>query len=295
MPLDLEAARTAIQTHVADHLGISVEQAALGILQVADTIMAKGVRVVSVNKGYDPRDFVVLPFGGAGGMHAANIAQIVGAAGVLVPQHPGIFSALGMAGANLKYDYTQVVDEAVPNLDIAEIASAFDALIARAEERLLPAGAETIEHVRQARMRYAWQDNDLVIDFAAGPITADALAEAVAAFHDRHQFEFGHSNTEGVVEVVTIGIESTGVLLELDLGGGDASDAYPAETDISRPVYFEDVEWVETAVFERASLLPGATFSGPAIVEEREATTVIPPGSAVTVDGDLNISITFTN
>jgi N-methylhydantoinase A len=293
MKLDIEAARTAIQVHVADHLGISVEEAALGILQVADTIMAKGVRVVSVNRGFDPRDFWVLPFGGAGPMHAAGVGQAVGAAGVLVPQHPGIFSALGMAGADLKYDYMQVVDEAIPSVDTSSLSEAFDYLIEKSESRLAPAGAEKVVHVRQARMRYAWQDNDLVVPFAGDELSPAVLDEAVDEFHRLHQFEFGHSDPDGIVEIATISIESTGLLQEITLGSGDDQDRYPAETDIRRPVYFEDVQWVDTPVYERSTLLPGAFIEGPAVIEEREATTVVPPRSTALVDRHLNIAIAF--
>ncbi|UFS58607.1 hydantoinase/oxoprolinase family protein [Subtercola endophyticus] len=293
MKLDLEAARTAVQVHIADLLDVSVEEAALGILQVADTVMAKGVRVVSVNRGFDPRDFHVLPFGGAGPMHAASVAQAVGAVGVLVPQNPGIFSALGMAGADLKYDYTQVIDEAVLNLDIESLQSVIESLIEKSETRLLPAGAEQIVHVRQARMRYAWQDNDLVVPFIGDTLTETVVADAVDEFHRRHQFEFGHSDPEGLVEIAAVGIESTGLLLEVNLGGGDGSGVYTAETDVVRPVYFEETKWVDTPIFERASLLPGAFIEGPAIIEEREATTVVPPFSTAEVDRHLNIAITF--
>lgn len=293
MQLDLAAARTAIREHVAEPLGVSLEEAAFGILQVADTIMSKGVRVVSVNRGFDPRDFELLPFGGAGGMHAANVAEIVGAAGVIVPQHPGIFSALGMAGADLKYDYTQIIDEAVSYLDIPAVDAAFGRLIAEAEQRLLPAGAERIVHNRTARMRYAWQDNDVFVQLGTDAITDARLDAAVEEFHERHQFEFGHSDPDGTVELVSIGIESVGVLVEVDLLSEIDPSPYAAETDVVRPVYFETVGWVQTPVFERSGLLPGAEFEGPAVVEEREATTVVPPGTAARVDAHLNISIAF--
>lgn len=293
MALDRAAAERAVSEHVAEHLGISVEEAAVGILEVANTIMAKGVRVVSVNRGFDPKDFMLLPFGGAGPMHAVDVARIVGAAGVLVPQHPGIFSALGMAGADLKYDYSEVLDDAVSNIAVERVNETFDSLTQRAEERLTPAGAERIFHFRTARMRYAWQDNDLFVPFAEGQVTDESLAAAVDEFHTRHQFEFGHSDLNGTVEIAALGIESTGVLVGVDLDGDDGSTEYHPEPDATRPVYFAETKWVETNVFERSLLRGGARIDGPAIVEEREATTVVPPGASLTVDAHRNMTITF--
>jgi N-methylhydantoinase A len=293
MPLDKDAATLAVRTHVAEPLGISVEEAAMGILRVADTLMAKGVRVVSVNRGFDPRDFLLLPFGGAGPMHAAGVAVAVGAGGVLVPRHPGIFSALGMAQAELKYDYSAVVDDAVINMTGASLGVVFQSLVDSATERLRPAGAAQVSIRRFCRARYAWQDNDVLIEVPEGTITDETLANITTEFHDKHYFEFGHNDPQGVVEIASVEIEALGSLGTAEsLPTEDIERDEPATTT-SRPVYFDGVGWADTPVYERSDLTPGALIQGPAVIEEREATTVVPPLADAELDAQSNIRISF--
>jgi N-methylhydantoinase A len=293
MALDKDAAILAVRTHVADPLGISVEEAAMGILRVADTLMAKGVRVVSVNRGFDPRDFLLLPFGGAGPMHAAGVAVAVGAGGVLVPRHPGIFSALGMAQAELKYDYSAVIDDAVINMTGESLGAAFQTLVDSATERLRPAGAARVSIRKFCRARYAWQDNDVLIEVPVDEITNETLAGIVTEFHDKHYFEFGHNDPEGVVEIASIEIEALGSLGTAEsLPSGDL-ERYEPVTSTSRPVYFDGLGWADTPVYERAELTPGALIQGPAVIEEREATTVVPPLADAELDAQSNIRISF--
>lgn len=285
MELDVEAARDAVKTHVADKLGVSVEEAAAGILEVADTVMAKGVRVVSVNKGFDPRDFVLLPFGGAGAMHAANLARIVGVGGVLIPTNPGTFSAVGLAQADLKYDFTAVVDAAVKNLSGADFRELYKPLEDEAESRL--AGKITLH--RLARFRYAWQDNDVEVMLPDGPIDDSVFHAVIEAFHAEHLREFSHNDPEGIVELAAISIEATGHFdFETDEVQVDAT-SFDAEVTRTRRVYFAQDGWVDAAVFDRKELMPGVRFNGPAIIEEREATTIVPPFARGEVDGAFNI------
>jgi N-methylhydantoinase A len=293
MELDREAARRAVEEHVARPLGLTVEEAAIGILEVADSNMAKGVRVVSVNRGFDPRDFLLLPFGGAGPMHALNVAALVGVGGVLIPAHPGTLSALGLSDSDLKYDFSKVVDADTTDVTAAQLEEHFAPLIAEADARLRPSGPTEIEHLRIGRFRYAWQDNDVDVILGAERLTDESMERAISAFHRAHEFEFGHSDESERVELAAISLESTG-----RLGASDAAPAAdPASTvavpDSRREVYFKETGWADTPVYERSSLAPGSTFAGPAIVEEREATAVVPPTVVGRVDGDGNILLTF--
>ncbi|MEN3534679.1 hydantoinase/oxoprolinase family protein [Microbispora sp. ZYX-F-249] len=293
MTLDVEAARRAVATHVAEPLGIGLEEAALGILDVADAIMARGVRVVSVNRGYDPRDFVLLPFGGAGPMHALSVAEMVDIRTVLVPRHPGTFSALGLATSDLKYDFSLTVDAPVDTLTPERIEELFTGLLDRARDRLSRVESLTTGRIenRLARFRYAWQDNDVEVLLRPGPVDAQSLTEALDRFHAQHEFEFGHSDKEARVELVAVGVEVHGVLPRTAAPTAVAGSSTPAPASVRR-VCFRGTGWVDTDVYERADLAPGAAFSGPAIVEEREATTVVPPGARVRVDGDGNLVLT---
>jgi N-methylhydantoinase A len=293
MDLDIEAAREAIRVHVAEPLGMELAEAAAGILEVADAVMARGARVVSVNRGHDPRDFHLLPFGGAGPMHALSVGAIVDVAGVIVPLNPGTFSAVGLSGSDVKYDFFTLVDVGMESTSAAEVEAICAGLIVEAEERLASAGVQSTTHLRVARFRYAWQDNDVEVVIGDAPIDDAALEDAVARFHERHLFEFGHSDASEKVELYSIGIEAVGTLQRPETGTAGAAPAASATPDSSRPVYFRETGWNDTPVYERENLAPGAVFQGPAIVEEREATTVVTPNVSGVVDPGGNLVLTY--
>ena len=293
MELDVAAAVRVIEEKIARPLGMETAEAAAGILDVADAVMARGARVVSVNRGHDPRDFMLLAFGGAGAMHALSVGSIVDVGGVLVPPNPGTFSAVGLAGSDVKYDFFTLVDDDVANLTPAGIESTVAELIREATARLEHAGAETQAFHRIARFRYAWQDNDVEVVIGEQPIDAEALRRAVAAFHDKHLFEFGHSDVEERVELVSVGIEALGRLSRTAISAATDAAPHRPEPTSTRPVYFRELGWHETPVFERDHLRPGAAFIGPAIVEEREATTVVTPDAEARVDARSNIILTY--
>jgi N-methylhydantoinase A len=293
MDLDIEAAREAIRVHVAEPLGMELAEAAAGILEVADAVMARGARVVSVNRGHDPRDFHLLPFGGAGPMHALSVGAIVDVAGVIVPLNPGTFSAVGLSGSDVKYDFFTLVDVGMESTSAAEVEAICAGLIVEAEERLASAGVQSTTHLRVARFRYAWQDNDVEVVIGDAPIDDAALEDAVARFHERHLFEFGHSDASEKVELYSIGIEAIGTLQRPETEAAGAAPAASASPDSSRPVYFRETGWNDTPVYERENLAPGAVFQGPAIVEEREATTVVTPNVSGVVDPGGNLVLTY--
>lgn len=295
MALDVNAARAAIQEHIAGPLNMDLAEAAAGILEVADAIMARGARVVSVNRGHDPRDFMLLPFGGAGPMHALSVGAIVDVGGVLVPKNPGTFSAVGLAGSDIKYDFFTLVDVGVDDTSAAQIEATCASLITEAESRLARAGASKNLYLRVARFRYAWQDNDVEIVIGEAPVTDADLTDAISRFHERHLFEFGHSDPTEKVELVSIGIEALGVLQRPAPDDSVAPEptASAAVAPASRPVYFRQTGWHDTPVYERDHLVPGQTFDGPAIVEEREATTVVIPGTSGRVDESGNLILSY--
>lgn len=295
MELDVDAARRAIEEHVATPLGMDVAEAAAGILDVADAIMARGARVVSVNRGHDPRDFLLLPFGGAGPMHALNVGAMVDVGGVLVPRNPGTFSAVGLAESDVKYDFFTLVDLGLDDVKPSGIEAIIAGLIDAASERLNRAGAGEQHYLRIARFRYAWQDNDVEVVIGENPVDDATLATAVAAFHEQHLFEFGHADPTEKVELVSIGVEARGLLKRPPAEELPEPVDTVATPDATRPVYFRETGWHETPVFQRENLQPGATFAGPAIVEEREATTVVIPGSVGRVDRDGNLLLTYTS
>ena len=301
MALDVEAARAAIEQHVARPLGVDVVEAAAGILDVADAVMARGVRVVSVNRGYDPRDFVLVAYGGAGGMHAAGVARLTDVSAVVVPRATGAFSAYGLVSADLRQDLSQAVEQALDAVDERVLEAAYAALEERAAARLREGDGPLAEIAfeRTARVRYAWQDNAVEVPLPHGRAgDAELLARLAADFHAAHEREFGHSNAADRTELVAIAVAAVGRLPRADaaraddelLAAGAASAPEPAGT---RRAWFRETGWSELAVYERGALRPGQRAEGPAVVEEREATTIVPPGAAFAVDADANLLLTY--
>jgi N-methylhydantoinase A len=292
MSLDRDAAVNAMRRHVAAPLGISIEEAALGVLDIADAQMARGVRVVSVNRGFDPREFTLVAFGGAGPMHAFSAGSLVDVRAVLVPRYPGAFSALGLVSADVKYDLVRTIGRPVDALSAADIEASFVPLLDEARHRLDAVDASgDARLVRIARLRYAWQENDVDVVVGEEPVTPEALAAAVARFHQEHDFEFGYSNPEDRVELVAVCLEAYGALPSVRPAGVERIDSAEAGSRGTRQACFRG-GWVETPVYERATLAVGARIAGPAVVEEREATTVVPPDALAEVDAQLNLVLT---
>jgi N-methylhydantoinase A len=294
MALDVEAARAAIQEHVATPLGLDVDAAAAGILDIADAVMARGVRVVSVNRGYDPRDFSLLAYGGAGAMHALSVGRLVDVPRVLVPLHPGAFSAFGLVNAELRHDVVRPVERPLAELTVAAIEERYLPLVAEARERLaaLHGLARDVRVHRMARLRYTWQDNAVELTFDDATLDEAGLAKLVQRFHVEHDREFGHSNPADAVELVAVGVAALGDLPRPPLEELPETPGTP-EPRATRRVFFRETGWVDAPVYERAALRPGQRANGPAIVEEREATTVVIPGVELSVDRWSNLVLTY--
>ncbi len=292
MKLDVEAARHAIEERIAKPLGLSVEEAAQGILDIADAAMARGVRVVSVNKGHDPRDFALMPFGGAGAMHALTVGALVEVGRVVVPQRAGIFSAVGLASSDVKYDFIRVVEKPLDTMPAAEFRAIYEPLDRQAVERLndrMPAGA-SIDLIRTAQLRYMRQDNKVEIELPSGEITDEVLDRLAAEFHEAHRFQFGHNNPEGRIELVSLSLEAFGRMGHARAEPmGAQPDVFAAEPRATRRVYFRETGWADVGVYDRRDLQPGAALTGPAVIEEREATIIVTPNVSGRVDAGGNI------
>lgn len=292
MKLDVDAARRAVEERIACPLGLSVEAAAQGILDIADAAMARGVRVVSVNKGHDPRDFALMPFGGAGAMHALTVGALVEVGRVVVPQRAGIFSAVGLASSDVKYDFIRVVEQPLDAMTATEFRAVFEPLDRQAVERLndkMPAGA-SIDLIRTAQLRYMRQDNKVEIELPCGEITSHVLEKLAADFHDAHRFQFGHNNPEGRIELVSLSLEAFGRMGHArseQIGALPVSVAARPRT--TRRVYFKETGWADVGVFDRRDLQPGSSIAGPAVIEEREATIIVTPAVSGSVDAGGNI------
>jgi N-methylhydantoinase A len=270
MVLDVAAAEAAVRDSVALPTGLSLHDAARGILAIADSNMVGAVRVVSVERGHDPRDFALVPFGGAGPLHGCALAELIGTRTVLVPPSPGVLCAQGLLAADLKAEFSRSLRAtAMPAAGLVE--GIFTQLATEAEawfaEESVPASARATREV--ALMRYAGQGSELAV-----PWPGD-MARAAEAFAAQHRSLYGFDLADGVVELVTLRLEATG-----QLAGSIVTPLPPGTGAVPyghHPVHFPGGAQ-QAALYDRASLGAGDRFKGPAIVTQLDATTLVPPG-----------------
>ena len=269
MQLDPAGAATAIADHVAAPLGLDLHTAARGILAIADNNMVGAIRVVSVERGHDPRSFALVPFGGAGPLHGCALAEILGITTVLIPPAPGVLCAEGLLAADLKAEWSRTLPTAgVVSAD--ESSAILLALHAEAtawlEAEAVPSADRSTEEV--ALLRYAGQGGELAVPWGG------SIEAAQAGFVAAHQAQYGFA-LKAAVELVTLRVEATGALPDAvmpSLSPGDLPE--PVRT---LPVHFAGGT-VDTPLYERTALPASARLAGPAILLQLDATTLIPPG-----------------
>lgn len=302
MSLDTDKAGTYIEKF-AERLGIPALQAADGILKVANAAMERAIKVISVERGFDTRDFTLVSFGGAGGLHAAFMAENLGIGTVLIPPNGGLLSAYGMLFADVVKDYSQTVlwrfstgDETL----VEALDTGFDGLLTRAENEMKAEGflSEQLKIDRSLDMRYEGQSYELNIPYSDERRTQSNSRDWVPepllleSFHTAHAQRFGYARTDAPVEIVNLRLTATGEtdkppIQSSPLSDADVSDAFTGQS----PVIFEG-EALCTDFYRREALRPGNQIAGPAIVTEFSATTVIPPNFSAVVDAYQNLILT---
>ncbi|MFB6876111.1 hydantoinase/oxoprolinase family protein [Streptomyces sp. NPDC056323] len=285
MTLDTGAAHRAV-AELAATLGLDPVELAGGICDVANAKMAQAIRTLTVEHGLEPREFVLLAFGGAGPVHAVEIARELGIEEVVVPRFPGAFSAWGMLGTEVRRDLTLQFFTPGAGLDGTAMAEALAGLAAEGAQALaeqgVPAGQHRIEHA--VDMRYEGQDYTLTVPLTgpAEPAAEDFLASVAARFAGLHERRYGHATPEAPVEFVTLRTTALGGLPELAAVPYAAAPGEAPEAPV-KPVVFGGAAH-DTAVLRREHLAPGQYIPGPAVIVEATSTTVVPPDATVTVD-----------
>jgi N-methylhydantoinase A len=284
MSLDVDAARAAL-AGVADPLGQSVEEVAASVIDLVDSEMVNAIRLVSIDRGLDPREFTLVSFGGAASLHAAALGEIAGVHEVIVPVHQGVFSALGLMTADMRVDESVTAHLRSDLLRAETVDGTVQRIRTRALERLRDEGYEGAPLVEPtAELRYLGQNYSLrvPIPMTGGRVTADDVARLLDSFHAEHRRRYGYDISDEVIELVDFTITAVGPTADpsvprLEPGERDAGKG-------SRPVYFRGEGWIQTSIYDRDRLAPGATVEGPAVVEERMSTTLVLPGQSLAVD-----------
>src|SRR6185369_9126592 len=285
----LDRIREIFDRKIGAHLGLGPDEVAAAIVRVANDKMAGAIRLVSLQRGYDPRDFILFAFGGAGPLHASALARELAIPRVLVPARPGITSALGCLVADVRHDFVRTINQGLLRMDVGEARAILAAQIAEGRRLLATEGVAvetvTIEHA--ADMQFAGQTHVLTVPIARTDFAREDLA---ATFERAYLERFGVELPEMRALVMSLRTAVIGRRrpIALDGLGGTARPGGPAGT---RRVWF-DHTWHDTPIHRRESLAPGATLDGPAIVEQLDTTTVIEPGDRARVDALGNLEIT---
>ena len=297
--LEVEAARKAIYEKCAQPLGMGVVETAHGIVEIANTAMTNALRLVSVQRGYDPRDFVLVAFGGAGPVHANRLAIEVQIPKTIIPMSPGTTSAMGLLVTDLKHDYSRTLIRRVDQVETKVVETIYGELEVDGRESLEREGMnpEEITFLHQVDMRYVGQSYELTIPLPDGKLGAAEIAGALAQFHREHDRAYGYSAPGEPVEIVNLRLSAIGKINKprlREIGAGDSP--LSAAKKAVRSVYFDERKgFVECPVYDRYRLSAGSVFEGPAIVEEIDATTVIHPGYEARVDRFGNLILTTTS
>lgn len=287
---DIAEIRRIIAEKIGVPLGLDWEGAAAAILRIADDRMAGAVRMVSLSRGHDPRDFALFAFGGAGPLHAGAIARELGIPTVLIPARPGITNALGCAVADLRHDFVNTINQPLAQVDMTRVRDTLNTQIAEGRERLSRDGAGTgaVRVLHTADMQFIGQSHLLSVPIDAPDVSRETLQAAFeAVYWARFEVELPDIRANLVnLNTAVIGERATPDLsMLLD---------QTAETPIEkRPVWFEETGWIDTPVLPRAELRPGDILTGPTIVEQLDTTIVLAPDMAADVDeiGDLLITM----
>jgi N-methylhydantoinase A len=281
MPLYVEPARAALAS-LGEAMGLGGEQAALGVINVANVNIDRALRRVTIARGYDPRDFTLVAFGGAGPMHACEVAAGLEIPRILIPRHPGVLCALGLLVADVALDYSRAVLQPVMVETAAGLQTQLDEMKAQARADLLREGVAEEAMVFQCSVdvRYQGQSYELTIPFAEDILTG---------FHAAHARTYGHAMSERTVEVVNLRLQATGVTEQPAFASEPITENDGAGALLGHKMAFVDRGWCRVAFYDRTRLRPGAAFAGPALVFQLDSTVFIAPGWSARVDAYGNI------
>ncbi|MEH0074589.1 hydantoinase/oxoprolinase family protein [Pannonibacter sp. Pt2] len=291
--LDINASREAIRSHIAEPLGLSIEDAAEAILRLANAKMAGAIRLVSIEKGHDPAQFAAMPFGGGGSLHTGALIKDVGLGSALVPRFPGVTSALGCVVADMRHDRVQTVNRVLDTIDAGQLGADMLAAAAETEELLATAGVAfaAVDRVFELDMLYLGQTHtvNVPLTIPADGLTREAIRDA---FEAAYKAQFGRLLDGIPMRVMNYRIAVIGRRPGLDMrlfAPVDGKSAAECRTGTRR--VYADGTWHEAGIYERLQLMTGARIEGPAILEQPDTTIFVDPGLAGTVDAFGNLII----
>jgi N-methylhydantoinase A len=297
MKLDTAAAKKALETHIGEPLGMDATQAADGILRIAATAMSYAVKGVTTERGLDVGDYVLVAYGGAGPLHAVEVARELGMRRVIVPEAPGVFSAYGMLFSDLRYDFVRTWFTRLDDASFDEIEAVYKELEDEGRRDIAQTSVkpDQITIKRAADMRYVGQEHAVTVDLPMEVFEKRDRKAIKDHFDAQHEQRYGTNAPAERAEIVSLRTAVTGVMRKppqekIKAGGPEpAKEAFTGE----RPVYYEGAGFVDTPTYKRDALVAGNKIAGPALIEEHASTTVLAPGDQLTVNayGHLEIAV----
>jgi N-methylhydantoinase A len=293
LAIDLAAAEAAVRTRLAEPLGVDLRTAAAAVIDVVNNAMAEVLKIVSIQRGHDPRDFVLAAFGGAGPLHATALAGELGIAEVICPPIPGAFSALGLIGTDLRRDYVQTLFTTADTADPAALEAAFTALERKGAAMLDRAGVASGRRrfERSVDARYRRQSYELSVPAPPQPVDQATLGKIAASFHERHLQTYGHDNRDEPVQIVSVRLAAIGTIPPLAVRDRTAPPGTDA-TKSKRQLWFRETGAVEATIYDRRRMPSGLEVAGPVVIESFESTILVPPGWLATMNEDGFVLLT---
>ena len=278
---DIDLAARAIEKHVGRSLGLSVTEAAVGIVRLVNANMMHALRTVSIERGRDPRDFALVPFGGAGPTHGVHIAEELALRRVIIPPIPGCNSALGILASDVRHDLVATLRARMVRLDPADLQESLSVMADEAQRELEQDGIPPRRRTLRASldMRYAGQAYEINVPLASRRPDAATLAQAIGDFHRAHKTRYGHALADDLVDLVNVRLTGLGATPK-PLLGGDAMAVGEAEPRSHRKVVAVGGEEASVPIYRRADLQPGQTLATPSVIQQLDSTTYLPFGEA---------------
>jgi N-methylhydantoinase A len=292
MRLNPEAAARALEDRLARPLGLSLEEAAWGVHTIVNTNMELATRVVSIERGRDPRTLTLVAFGGSGPVHGCRLAQALGIPRVILPAAAGVTAAIGLLAAEVRFDVSRTYVRRLEALEPARLDAMYVEMAAQATDVVRDAavgGAVTL--VRSVDARYVGQGYELTVPVPSGRLDTAALTRVRAAFDEIYAARYGYAQPGEPVELVTWKLSAVGGAPRVALAKAATTPAAGADKGRRRAYFPETGGWIDCPIYDRYGLAVGAQIAGPAVVEERESTSVLPPGAVATVDEYANLIV----
>ena len=296
MPLNRELAEQAIRQAVATPLSLDLLEAAAGIVAIANNNMAGAIRAVSIGRGYDPRELVLVAFGGAGPLHATALASSLGIGTVIVPPTPGVLSTYGLLCTDLQNDYVRTMVMLGPDFDVPLLEQAFRSLEDEAGEWLDEEGIADSQRAlsRSADLRYVHQGWEVTVPLSSGALTDDGMSELLTAFHEAHQRLYTYNLPNTPVELVNLRVTARGEIPRQEMVARLLEPVTAVPVSHGKVFFGPEVGLLDASFFHREALGPGASLAGPAVVLQTDTTTLLAPGASGVVDGYGNLVIRLT-